>query len=145
MSNIVTEIVNGLAQVKVATMIAEAVGVAVPHALTNFEATASTALATLQPIEAPTSLSADLNDAVTVATAFTPLLKNMNLGNVVAAVQSIPATKANLESGQIAIIGVVGASFHGVSDEIVVAMYRKSGNFAKLVDQGVTDAANVTT
>ena len=144
MANTITEIVDVLTQAKLATIIAEAVGINVPPALSKAETAASAVLATAQNLEVPDSLSADLADATTVAAAITPLLQSTSLSKIVTAVQSINATNANLTNGQIAIIGVVNASFDGVQDKVVIAAYRESGAFAQIVDQGVTDANAVT-
>jgi hypothetical protein len=143
MANALSEIVAVLTQVKVATLIAEAVGIAVPPALTSFETTATAVLSGVENLAVPHSLSADLSDAATVAAAITPLLQNTSLSKIVTAIQAINATNQNLASGQLAIIGLVGASFDGVADKVIVAAYRESGAFAKLVDQGVVDSSQV--
>jgi hypothetical protein len=142
MASTLSEIVNVLAQVKLATSIATAVGITVPAILTDFEAAATTALAA---VAIPDDLSNTLDDVAAAATALAALApRNTSISAILTALQKLPSFAADLASGQIAVIGSVSASFSGVADKVIVAAYRSSGPFASIVDSGTTDTASLT-
>jgi hypothetical protein len=138
-----TDLVDALTQVRAATAVANSIGIALPPQLAQFESDAYVALTSVQALTVPTSLDSAITDATHIADALAPLAHTSDFASILAAVQSIPATDQNLKNGQLAVLGIVGASFDGVEDKVVIAAYRASGTFANIVNEGVTDTAKV--
>lgn len=141
MANTLSEVINVLTQVKLATTIAAFVGIDIPEVFTTFENDATAAISAISNFVAPITLTNDITDAETAATAIAPLLQGTSLNNIINAIQGIAASASDLSSGQLAVLGSVTASFSGTSDKVIVAAYRESGTFAQIVDSGTTDTA----
>lgn len=141
MANTIAEIVQALASVKIATTVAEAVGITVPAELATFENDALVALNTVQGFQPPSSLTADLSNVVAAANGLSSIINLPSLSGILNALVKIKSLDQDITSGQIAIIGNVGASFDGVADRVIFAAYRESGTFAKMVDSGTTDTS----
>jgi hypothetical protein len=144
MANPLSEILDTLAQVKLATVVAQGIGVTVPSVLTTFETDAVAALSSIEGFEPPSSLTNDLNDVSEAATALSGLASGPTMPDLIVALQRIPTTAADLAAGELAIIGQVQARFAGVVDTVVIGAYRESGQFAKIVDSGTTDTASIS-
>lgn len=90
-------------------------------------------IAVLAAVEGGKPLNSVANDVQDAANLIDVLAKSgVNIApNVLKIVQSTSAGEANLEAGQAAVVGTVGAQFNGQDDKVVILAVRQSSDLAK--------------